>query len=97
MKSRILRLIAVITFSTALAMPIWLDAQNQRGHQRVQYVVKDLSTLGGSGGVAEGVSNRGWVVGDANLSGDRSVHATLWRNGVVTDLGTQSTARSSGR
>ena len=27
------------------------------------------------------------MVGDANLAGDQSVHATLWRNGIVTDLG----------
>jgi probable HAF family extracellular repeat protein len=87
MKSRTLMLTA-ITFSTALAMPIPLVAQNQQHQQKVQYVVKDLGALGGSQGVAEGISDRGWVVGDATLPGDQSVHATLWREGVVTDLGT---------
>ena len=49
--------------------------------------MRDLGTLGGTQGVAEGISNRRWVVGDANLAGDQSLHATLWRNGIVTDLG----------
>jgi probable HAF family extracellular repeat protein len=71
-------------------IPVRMSAQS-RQHQKknlTYYVVKDLGTLGGTQGVAEGISDRGWVVGDANLKGDRSVHATLWRNGVVTDLGT---------
>jgi probable HAF family extracellular repeat protein len=38
--------------------------------------------------VAEGISDRGWVVGTANLAGDQSTHAFLWRDGVMTDLGT---------
>lgn len=88
MKSRTLALIAATAVSTTLAMPIWLTAQNQRQQHEARYVVIDLGTLGGSGGVAEGISDRGWVVGDANLSGDQSVHATLWRKEVVTDLGT---------
>jgi len=88
MKSRLLTLIAAITFSTALAVPSGLVAQNQHPQQKVQYVVKDLGTLGGTAGVAEGISDHDWVVGDANLPGDQSVHATLWRNGMVTDLGT---------
>jgi probable HAF family extracellular repeat protein len=88
MKSRILVLIAATAVSIAVVMPIRLAAQNQRDQHEARYVVIDLGTLGGSQGVAEGISDRGWVVGDANLPGDQSGHATLWRNGVVTDLGT---------
>jgi hypothetical protein len=40
MKSRILTLIAAITFSPALAMPIRLATKDQRHQQTVQYAVK---------------------------------------------------------
>jgi len=84
-----LTLIAAIALFAPLAIPVGLAAQDEQQHHRKQsYAVVDLGTLGGTQGVAEGVSDRGWVVGDANLQGDLSVHATLWRNGRVTDLGT---------
>ena len=65
----------------AAILPFQLAAQTK-------YVVKDLGTLGGSEAVAEGISDRGWVVGSANLAGDQNGHAFLWRDGVMTDLGT---------
>lgn len=82
-----------LTFTTALATltlagPVQLAQAQQRPQHQTHYVVKDLGTLGGSESVAEGISDRGWVAGDAMLAGDQSVHATLWRNGIVTDLGT---------
>jgi len=74
----------------AAVLPIQLVAQDQHRSrwQQTYYVVKDLGTLGGTRGVAESISDRGWVIGDANLSGDRAVHALLWRDGGRTDLGT---------
>jgi len=60
----------------------------QRQLRRTYYVVKDLGTLGGTVSVAEGISDRGWIVGSAYLAGDQSEHAYLWRDGVKTDLGT---------
>ena len=89
MKSTISTCITALAVFAALAAPIQFVAQDQQDHQKKQtyYFVKDLGSLGGSGGVAEGISNRGWVVGDANLAGDQSEHAFLWRDGVMTDLG----------
>jgi len=95
MKSKILMLVAALTFSAALAMPIRLAAQNHRQQQKFQYVVKDLGTLGGTGSVAEGISDRDWIVGSANLTGDTEGHAYLWRDGVMTDLGTLGGPNSS--
>jgi len=80
--------VASILISTVL--PIQLAAQDHAKPQNKQtpYVVSDLGTLGGTAGVAEGISDRGWVIGSANLAGDQYGHAFLWRDGVMTDLGT---------
>lgn len=63
------------------------SAQQPR-RQPIRYVIKALSTLGGTIGVGEAINNKGWITGAANLSGDTTQHATLWRRGVITDLGT---------
>jgi probable HAF family extracellular repeat protein len=63
--------------------------------KQAYYAVKDLGTLGGTQGVAEGISNRDWVVGDANLACDQNVHAFLWQDGVMRDLGTLGGLNSS--
>jgi len=48
--------------------------------------------LGGFGGAlnnsANGINNRGQIVGVSDLPGDTSFHAFLWENNVMTDLGT---------
>ena len=65
---------------------IQLAAQDEK--QPPRYVIKALSTLGGTGGVGEAINNKGWISGAANLLGDTTQHAALWRRGVLTDLGT---------
>ena len=59
------------------------------------YTVIRLSTLGGtySSGYG-GVTNNGWVSGDSTLPGDTTRHASVWRDGVITDLGTLGGAGS---
>ena len=57
-------------------------------HRLTHYYLVTLPTLGGTAGFAYGVNDRGWIVGDANLRGDRVTHATIWINGRVNDLGT---------
>jgi probable HAF family extracellular repeat protein len=91
MKPSIVTHIALMTLLTALVASLPLAGQNgnnlSSAPRNVHYVVKDLGTLGTSG-VAEGISDRGWVTGDATLAGNQSVHAFLWRDGVMTDLDT---------
>lgn len=53
-----------------------------------RYVVTVLRSLGGTSSVGTSINNRGWVAGRSNLSGNQSRHATLWRDGTLTDLGT---------
>lgn len=96
MKTRVfstLTCIAVMTLLAAtLGIPVRLVAQDTASqntrHHHVRYTIKILSTLGGTAGVGNSVNNRGWVSGAANLTGDTTEHAALWRNGVITDLGT---------
>jgi probable HAF family extracellular repeat protein len=48
----------------------------------------DLGTLGGTIGFAQGINNRGQVIGHSNLAGNLISHPFLWHRGVLTDLGT---------
>jgi probable HAF family extracellular repeat protein len=83
MKSRKLTCITAITLFAALAMPVQLAAQHTR------YKLIDLGTLRGTATQALGINNKGWIVGWGTTTGDRVLHAFLWRKGTgMTDLGT---------
>jgi probable HAF family extracellular repeat protein len=76
--------------------PAAMSAQDQQQlKQQPRYTVTDLGTLGGTFAAAEGLNNRGWVDGISNLAGDQTQRAFLWRNGVMTDLGTLGGPNSS--
>ena len=53
-----------------------------------RYILTDLGTLGGTFGQASGVNDKGWVVGFSTTEGNVGLHAFLWRDGVMIDLGT---------
>jgi probable HAF family extracellular repeat protein len=57
------------------------------------YVITELP-LGGSSSAGSSINNRGWVAGLSSLPGGVT-HATLWRNGTPTDLGTLGGANSA--
>jgi probable HAF family extracellular repeat protein len=50
--------------------------------------MRDLGTLGGTFGFVWWLNDVGDVVGGTTTAGDESFHATLWRKGVIEDLGT---------
>jgi probable HAF family extracellular repeat protein len=99
MKARTLTHIALMTLLAALVISLPVAGQNGNNlsstARNVHYVVKDLGALGGTQSVAEGISDRGWVVGTADLAGDQIYRAFLWRDGVMTDLGTLGGPSSS--
>jgi probable HAF family extracellular repeat protein len=90
MKSSTLMCITTVIVFAVLAMPVRLAAQDQQEHHKKQthYAVKDLGTLGGTFSLAGGLNDKGQVEGYATLPHDTATHAFLWRNGVMTDLGT---------
>jgi probable HAF family extracellular repeat protein len=59
-----------------------------------EYRVIKLSTLGGAVTVGTSLNNRGWVAGFADRP-DLTRHATLWRGGTLTELGTLGGANSN--
>jgi uncharacterized membrane protein len=73
----------------------WMAAR-LRWVLNARYVVKILSTLGGSASVGEAITSTDWISGAANLKGDTIQHATVWRNLQITDLSTLGGPNSRG-
>ncbi|MCV2368429.1 PEP-CTERM sorting domain-containing protein [Roseateles oligotrophus] len=79
------------SFSMAIAINASGMVAGQSANQAVRWVggaMSALPGLGGSNSGAWGLNDVGQLVGDAALAGDATSHATIWNNGVVSDLGT---------
>jgi probable HAF family extracellular repeat protein len=61
---------------------------------RTQYQVSNLPGLGGTSNGGNSINDQTWVSGYARLP-SRDRHAALWRNGVLSDLGTLGGPNSS--
>jgi probable HAF family extracellular repeat protein len=88
------RIIGTATLVIALTGFATLEAQTV-SWPPPHYTVTNLGTLGGSQSNGYGgVTNNGWVTGDSFLPAygtepaDATEHAFVWRDGVMTDLGT---------
>ena len=64
------------------------DVHAAKAAAATRYVVADLPSLGGTNSKANSIDNRGWASGYSNVAGNQRRHATLWREGAATDLGT---------
>jgi probable HAF family extracellular repeat protein len=88
MNPRILIHVIAITLLATLLASVPTAQDQQEHHKQNHYFVFLLSTLGGTGGQANSINNRGWVTGAANLKGDATEHTVLWLHGAKFDLGT---------
>src|SRR5256884_9186344 len=61
---------------------------------RQQYQVSNLPSLGGTSSGGNSINDQSWVAGYSRLP-DRNRHATLWRSGLLSDLGTLGGPNSS--
>lgn len=77
------RLVRFATLTAVLLSHGWSSARAQT----VNYSITDLSTLGGTSSTACGVNDRGQITGKSALPSGQ-LHAFLWQDGVMTDLGT---------
>jgi probable HAF family extracellular repeat protein len=88
-------LIAPALLAAALLAGAAAAAGDRAGSGDTRYLVQNLKSLGGASSVGFSVNDHGWVAGRSNLPGNRSRHATLWRGGGLTDLGTLGGANSA--
>jgi probable HAF family extracellular repeat protein len=95
MKFATLTCIVCVALFAGLANRLAARDQDDQNNEQVHYSVISVGTLGGNLSNGSGINNKGWVVGDANLTGNANEHAVLWRNGVITDLGTLGGPNSS--
>ncbi|HET8924766.1 MAG TPA: hypothetical protein VFN26_17430, partial [Candidatus Acidoferrum sp.] len=63
----------------------WVSVQGQT----TSYSVTDLGTLGGATSTACGINDLSQVVGKSTIATGQ-LHAFLWQNGIIIDLGTLS-------
>src|SRR5207249_3932628 len=61
---------------------------------KLQYQVSNLPDFGGTSSGGNSINDQSWVAGYSRLP-DRNRHATLWRNGALTDLHTLGGPNSS--
>jgi probable HAF family extracellular repeat protein len=62
---------------------------------RTQYSVSNLPGLGGTSSGGNSINDQSWVAGYSRLPDNLSRHASLWRNSLLTDLGTLGGPNSS--
>jgi probable HAF family extracellular repeat protein len=79
-------LIALALGGAAFALAAGPATENQPKFDA--YQVSDLPSLGGTNSRGNSINNRDWIGGYSTLAGNQTRHAALWRDGVVTDLGT---------
>ncbi len=88
---KILTAFALLCFASFAGGAVGSVDSAKRSSQTPQYDVTQLPSLGGGSSAGFSINNRGWVTGRSNLSDNQIRHATLWRDGELTDLGTLGT------
>ena len=74
--------------STATVIIMLIATQAISRTMSKQFVITDLGALPGGISSAEALNNRGQIVGSNSSVASGEVHAILWEDGQIIDLGT---------
>jgi probable HAF family extracellular repeat protein len=87
-------LIVLISICCGAALTVAQAQERIPAKHRVQYQVSTLPDFGGTSSGGNSINDQSWVAGYSRLP-DRNRHATLWRSGSLSDLGTLGGPNSS--
>src|SRR5207237_8785614 len=90
----ILLLIILVALGGAALVFAQNAAAQTQAKPQTQYNVSTLPSLGGTSSGGNSINNQSWAAGYSRLP-NRNRHATLWRNGALTDLNTLGGPNSS--
>src|SRR5437764_8579603 len=93
-KGWILLLIILVALGGAALVFAQNAGAQTKAKPQTQYNVSTLPSLGGTSSGGNSINDQSWVAGYSRLP-DRNRHATLWRNGVLTDLNRLGGSNSS--
>src|SRR5437588_10582617 len=90
----ILLLIILVALGGAALVFAQNTAAQTKAKAKTQYNVSTLASLGGTSSGGNSINDQSWAAGYSRLP-DRNRHATLWRNGALSDLNTLGGPNSS--
>src|SRR6058998_950156 len=88
------RILLIILFAAGCQTALAQTQAQAQSKPKTQYQVSNLPSLGGTSSGGNSINDQSWVAGYSRML-DRNRHATLWRNSLLTDLGTLGGPNSS--
>src|SRR5438445_3840907 len=93
-RSSRIALIVRVSICCGAALTVARAQERIPAKHRVQYQVSTLPDFGGTSSGGNSINDQSWVAGYSRLP-NRNRHATLWRSGSLSDLGTLGGPNSS--